>query len=341
MDRALLAPAARTLPVPPPPPPAPAMAPPAAPASPASTLRGTVTDTAGTKVQDATVTVASNGITIDGQVKTDSQGNWAVAVPRPGQYQVTVQAAGFKTEQAAVDLGAADSQPIQTRLNVGSSAEAVAVAPGASASLQFRQSAEAVAIRQAQSALQQRLALAAPAFAPGGRGGAGHPGARQLYEQAAARSGTGAARVTATKAVTGALQPPAGTPLGVRYSLVPAAAGGGNAESVQIEFSAAADGTLVVTAADGRVLVQARIERLKPFVTPPLKVRERQIAVTYTRGEPATAGKPGTGGKPAFQDLLAAKKAPPVQPVQETVAGVTYVASPGPEAGMTFTIALK
>ncbi len=327
-----------------------ASAQPAQPAAPAQTqavasaappptpaLAGTVTDPTGTVVPGATIAVALDNLAVQMRARTDAQGNWSIAVPQPGLYHLTVAAPGFKTEQAAIDSQAAEARQIHTRLDVGASSEVVEVTPGVMTP--FRQTETAAQLQPAAPGVatvdgSQAAPRPGTAFgAAAGVAGAPPSGARRLYEEAVAQPESSVTRVA-----TGSLRAPmaraqAGPVLGLSYSVLPAAAAG-PANTVEIRFTPAADGYLTVTTATGTALETARVERLKPFLTRPLPLSDRQVAVTYSRQPPPAMSKTSA------QDSIG-RLAPPVPPLQQTVAGVTYVAAPASTGALTFTIQLK
>ncbi len=311
----------------------------APPPPPTPVLAGTVTDASGTAVQDATVRVVSESRAIDQQARTDAQGKWLVGAPPPGQYQVTVNAPGFKTEQAAVDLPSAGSQSIQTRLQPGASTDAVQITAGTPVVTPFRQTAETAAqLQPLQPALPQpAMAPRAGMLAPGvgGGGGGGRVGralsARQLYEEAVAHpeaAPVSVGRINGAAAVFGGQGSPA---FGLRYSLLPKA---GAAGTFQIELTASADGYVTVTTVAGAVLVSTHVSRGQPFVTPLTPEGEKQVLVKYSLQRPSTVSKV------ASRNVIGLK-APVSPPIQETIAGVTYVAARTPLGELSFTIKLK
>jgi hypothetical protein len=90
-------------------------------------IAGTVVDSGGAVVTDATVTAKSKSTDATASVKTDAQGAYRFALLNPGTYQVSVKADGFKEEtvEAVVALGQVATVPFH--LNVGSAAETVEV----------------------------------------------------------------------------------------------------------------------------------------------------------------------------------------------------------------------
>ena len=300
-------------------------------AAPAAVLAGTVTDASGAAVQDAMVRVVSENRAIHQQARTDAKGKWSIGAPPPGQYQVTVNAPGFKTEQAAVDLPWAGPQPIETRLQPGASTGSVQITAGAPVVTPFRQTAETAAQLQPmqpampQTAMAPRAGMLAPGVGGGGGGGRGGLplSARQLFEEAVAHP---VAAPVSVGRINGSA--PA---FGLRYALLPEA---GAAGTFQIELTASADGYVTVTTAAGAVLVSTHVSRGQPFITPPTPEGEKQVLVKYSLQPPARVSKV------ASTDAVE-RKAPVSSPIQETVAGVTYVAARTPLGELSFTIELK
>jgi hypothetical protein len=93
----------------------------------AGDIAGTVLDPSGSVVPGATVTAKSKATEATASVKTDAQGAYRFALLKPGVYQVTVTANGFKEEtvEAVVSLGQVATVPFH--LNVGSEAQTIEV----------------------------------------------------------------------------------------------------------------------------------------------------------------------------------------------------------------------
>jgi len=93
----------------------------------AGDITGTVLDPSGLAVIGATVTAKSKATEATASVKTDAQGAYRFALLKPGVYQVSVKAEGFKEESvdAVVSLGQVATVPLH--LTVGSQAETVEV----------------------------------------------------------------------------------------------------------------------------------------------------------------------------------------------------------------------
>jgi len=91
-------------------------------------ISGTVSDTTGAVVSDASVVVRNNATNAEQTTKTDPSGNFRVGNLAPSVYTVTVNATGFapyKLEQVIVNVGTVTD--ISPKLGVGSAAETVAV----------------------------------------------------------------------------------------------------------------------------------------------------------------------------------------------------------------------
>ena len=93
----------------------------------AGDITGTVLDPSGSAVTGATVTAKNKATEATASVKTDSQGAYRFALLKPGVYQVSVKADGFRedTVEIVVSLGQVATVPL--RLKVGSEAQTVEV----------------------------------------------------------------------------------------------------------------------------------------------------------------------------------------------------------------------
>ena len=110
-----------------------------------ATISGILADPSGAGVPGATLTLTSQDTTaVVGTQKSDASGNFAFqAVPAPGTYTISVQAAGFaRLEQKDIVVTAAERRSVGTlALAVGSATESVTVKP---ASLPFKPKARNV-----------------------------------------------------------------------------------------------------------------------------------------------------------------------------------------------------
>ena len=92
-----------------------------------SSLTGTVADTSGAVIPDASVAVVSMATKTVRTAKTDRAGHYLVDGLVPGSYQVEAQAPGFNKEQLAVTLAVSQQSLENLTLSVGQSAETVTV----------------------------------------------------------------------------------------------------------------------------------------------------------------------------------------------------------------------
>ncbi|MEO6725694.1 MAG: carboxypeptidase-like regulatory domain-containing protein [Blastocatellia bacterium] len=97
-----------------------------------STLVGTVTDPNGAVVSGATVTVTNNGTTATRTATTDSVGNYIIPNLDSGDYQIAIEAKGFrKVNVQSVKLLARETIRIDSQLVVsGTTAETVTITAG-------------------------------------------------------------------------------------------------------------------------------------------------------------------------------------------------------------------
>src|SRR5215467_13360057 len=91
-------------------------------------LTGTVTDTTGAVIKDATVTITQAGTGIKRQTTTNSSGIYRFDAVELGTYQVSSTASGFTTEdKTGVEIQAAHTTDIDFSLKVGTVKEVVTV----------------------------------------------------------------------------------------------------------------------------------------------------------------------------------------------------------------------
>ncbi len=91
-------------------------------------ILGTVTDASGAVVPAARVTITNLGENTSVTLQTDAQGNYEALNLKAGSYQVVVEAAGFKTFQAAqVALAARQVVRVNAALEVGAVTESIMV----------------------------------------------------------------------------------------------------------------------------------------------------------------------------------------------------------------------
>src|ERR1700691_3726566 len=93
-----------------------------------ASVNGTVTDTTGALVQNATVTATNTATNIARSVQTGASGVYTLTELVAGLYNMTVEKAGFRTLRfAAVTLTVDQALTLNTKLEVGSNAEQVTV----------------------------------------------------------------------------------------------------------------------------------------------------------------------------------------------------------------------
>ena len=93
-----------------------------------TSLRGTVTDTNGASIPDATVTITSEAIGVSLTTKTDRDGAYQFLEVRPATYTLTVEAEGFATlKQSDLVLLVSTPRTNDIKLNVASVATTVEV----------------------------------------------------------------------------------------------------------------------------------------------------------------------------------------------------------------------
>jgi len=93
-----------------------------------ATLSGTVTDTSGAVVPKAQVFIQNMSTGISTTVPTNAEGVYAAANVLPGDYEVTVSGAGFKTEaRSGVNLTVGAHQVLNITLHVGQTAQKIDV----------------------------------------------------------------------------------------------------------------------------------------------------------------------------------------------------------------------
>ncbi len=93
-----------------------------------TSLRGTVTDSTGSAIRDAQVTVLNAGTNFTRTAATSAEGNYVFVELSPGTYNVTVEAKGFKTYvQVGVPLRVELPATINVQMKVGAANEVVSV----------------------------------------------------------------------------------------------------------------------------------------------------------------------------------------------------------------------
>jgi len=97
-------------------------------------LEGTVTDTSGAIIPNATVTVTSNDTAQARSAATTSNGTYRFTLLPPGSYKVTITANGFKSEEfPAVDIVVTETPVLNGTLQVGGQTEQITIEANAEA----------------------------------------------------------------------------------------------------------------------------------------------------------------------------------------------------------------
>jgi hypothetical protein len=93
-----------------------------------TSLRGTVTDSSGSAIHDAQVTVLNAATNFTRSAATSGEGNYVFVELLPGTYNLTVEAKGFKKYvQVGVPLRVELPATVNVRMQVGAAAETVSV----------------------------------------------------------------------------------------------------------------------------------------------------------------------------------------------------------------------
>src|SRR4029079_15478162 len=93
-----------------------------------ATVQGSITDSKGAVVPNATVILRNKATSNERTTQTDSDGNYQVAALPVGTYAIEVRATGFKTQLAdSVVLGVAQTIVPNFQLDVGALSEQVLV----------------------------------------------------------------------------------------------------------------------------------------------------------------------------------------------------------------------
>jgi hypothetical protein len=92
-----------------------------------ATLTGTVTDTTGAAISDASVVVGNATTPNARTVKTDRTGRYLIDGLVPGSYQVAAEAPGFNKQQVDVNVSASQQSSANLALSVGQATETVTV----------------------------------------------------------------------------------------------------------------------------------------------------------------------------------------------------------------------
>src|SRR5690349_6640449 len=94
------------------------------------TIRGTVTDSNGAVLPNATVQVTDLATGLSRDFTTNGEGNYEVVALKPGTYKVTVTATGFKTTNMDAVVSGSDTVRADLKLEVGAQTENVIVVGG-------------------------------------------------------------------------------------------------------------------------------------------------------------------------------------------------------------------
>jgi len=98
-----------------------------------ATLQGTVTDSKGAVVPNATVTARNKGTSFERTTQTDTEGNYQIAALPVGSYNIEVKAQGFKTQVAdQVPIEVARTVVQNFQMDIGAISETVLVSSEAS-----------------------------------------------------------------------------------------------------------------------------------------------------------------------------------------------------------------
>ncbi|MCU1250198.1 MAG: TonB-dependent receptor plug [Edaphobacter sp.] len=92
-----------------------------------ATIIGTVTDSKGAVLQNATISVNNESSGNVGSTKVDAQGHFSLSSLIPGRYTVEVSAPGFDLNRRTVQLTAGQDQDIAIALNIGGVSQQVTV----------------------------------------------------------------------------------------------------------------------------------------------------------------------------------------------------------------------
>jgi uncharacterized membrane protein len=90
-------------------------------------ITGTITDATGAVVSDAKVTAKAASTGLARETTTNSAGIYTIASLRPGAYEVTVEATGFKKFARRVEVAVGSNNEVSAQLEVGVRTETVEV----------------------------------------------------------------------------------------------------------------------------------------------------------------------------------------------------------------------
>ena len=92
-----------------------------------ATLQGTITDTQNAVMPGVTVTLRNVATGLERASVTDTDGQYVAASLAPGKYQVVAHIEGFQDQTREVELGVAQTVPLNFKLGVGALAENITV----------------------------------------------------------------------------------------------------------------------------------------------------------------------------------------------------------------------
>jgi hypothetical protein len=118
-------------------------------------ITGTVTDPTGAVIAGATVTLRRNAGAVVTNTSANSIGRFEIAGLPPGQYELRIEAPGFRTESKKIDLQSNDDAAVSSQLSIGSVSETVEVT-AAPATLETSTSSVGRARRRADTPAQPR-----------------------------------------------------------------------------------------------------------------------------------------------------------------------------------------
>src|SRR5262245_56815321 len=92
-----------------------------------ATLQGTVTDSQNAVMPGVTVTIRATATGLERTALTDAEGQYVAASLAPGKYEVVAHLEGFQDQKREVELGVAQTVPLNFKLGVGALAESITV----------------------------------------------------------------------------------------------------------------------------------------------------------------------------------------------------------------------
>ncbi len=98
-----------------------------------ATLTGSVTDTTGAAISDASVVIGNATTPNARKVKTDRTGRYLIDGLAPGNYQVAAEASGFNKQQLDVTVSTSQQNSANLTLSVGQASQTIAVSAGSEA----------------------------------------------------------------------------------------------------------------------------------------------------------------------------------------------------------------